>query len=76
MIVAERGAHEDPADPGRKALWVEDAAAQVEQWPGVVAVLYFDADRGCARWIESSPETLAAFRVMGADPYSTRRRRS
>lgn len=69
MIVAEWGAAEDPADPGREASWFDDAATQLKEWPDVVAVLYFDADRGCARWVDSSPETLAAFRAMGADPY-------
>jgi hypothetical protein len=34
-----------------------------------VAVLYFDADRGCARCVDGSAETLAAFRAMAADPY-------
>jgi len=69
MIVAEWGAHEDPADPGREASWFDDASAQLQQWPGIVAVLYFDADRGCARWVDSSPETLAAFQAMAAAPY-------
>jgi len=34
-----------------------------------VAVLYFDADRGCARWVDDSAASLAAFRAMGADAY-------
>jgi hypothetical protein len=25
--------------------------------------------RGCARWVDSSPQTLEAFRVMGSGPY-------
>jgi hypothetical protein len=69
MIVSEWGAHEDPADPGREAAWIEDAAAQLKQWPDVIGVLYFEADRGCARWVDSSPQTNEAFRVMGAGPH-------
>src|SRR3954452_9092392 len=69
MIVAEWGAHEDPADPGREASWFDDAAAQLKQWPGIGAVLYFDADRGWGRGVDSSPETLAAFQAMAAAPY-------
>jgi hypothetical protein len=69
MVVAEWGAHEDPADPGREASWFDEASAQLQQWPGIVAVLYFDADRGCARWVDSSPQTLDAFRAMASNPY-------
>ena len=69
MIVAEWGVREDPAAPGRKATWIDDASAQLQRWPGIVAVLYFDADRGCPRWVESSASSLAAFRAMGAEPY-------
>ena len=43
--------------------------AQLQRWPGIVAVLYFDADRGCPRWVDSSASSLAAFRAMGAEPY-------
>ena len=69
MIVAEWGVREDPAVPGRKASWIDDASAQLQRWPGIVAVLYFDADRGCPRWVDSSSSSLAAFRAMGAEPY-------
>ncbi len=69
MIVAEWGVREDPASPGRKATWIDDASAQLQRWPGIVAVLYFDADRGCPRWVDSSASSLAAFRAMGAEPY-------
>jgi len=69
MIVAEWGVHDDPADPDHAATWFDDAAAQLELWPDIVGVLYFDADRGCARWVDDSAASLAAFRAMGADPY-------
>ena len=58
-----------PGRPGRKAAWIDDASAQLQRWPGIVAVLYFDADRGCPRWVDSSSSSLAAFRAMGAEPY-------
>ena len=46
-----------------------DAHTEQLAWPDIVGVLYFDADRGCARWVDDSAASLAAFRAMGADPY-------
>ena len=69
MIIAEWGAHEDPADPGRKATWIDQASTQLKLWPDIAGVLYYDADKGCDRWVDSSAASLASFRAMGADPY-------
>ena len=69
MIIAEWGGHEDPATPGRKATWIDETSTQLKQWPDIAAVLYFDADKGCDRWVDSSTSSLASFLAMGADPY-------
>ncbi len=69
MVIAEWGTGEDPALPGRKATWIDLAATQLKQWPDVVGAAYFHHDRGCPRWVDSSPSSLASFRAMGADPY-------
>jgi plastocyanin len=69
MIIAEWGGHEDPAVPGRKATWIDQASTQLKLWPDIVGVVYYDSDKGCDRWVDSSPSSLASFRAMGADPY-------
>jgi plastocyanin len=68
MMVAEWGGREDPAVPGRKATWIDEASTQLKKWPDIVGVLYFEADRGCSRWVDSSASSLASFRAMVADP--------
>jgi plastocyanin len=69
MVIAEWGATEDPAIPGRKATWINEAGTQLKSWPEIKGVMYFDTNAGCARWINSSPPSQAAFATMGADPY-------
>jgi plastocyanin len=69
MIVAEWGGHEDPAVAGRKATWIDQASTQVKLWPDIAGILYYDADNGCDRWVDSSASSLASFRAMAADPY-------
>ena len=69
MVIAEWGGREDPAVPGRKATWFDEASTQLKQWPDIAGVIYFDADKGCSRWVDSSPSSLASFQAMGADPY-------
>src|SRR4051812_13494314 len=68
MIIAEWGGREDPAAPGRKATWIDEASTQLKQWPDIVGVIYYDADKGCARWVDTSPASLASFNAMAADP--------
>ena len=55
--------------PGRKAQWFDDAQAQLEAWPEVKAVSYFNVDANCDWLVDSSPSSLSAYRGMGADPY-------
>jgi plastocyanin len=69
MIIAEWGGREDPAVAGRKATWIDEASTQIKKWPDIVGVVYYDADKGCARWVDSSASSLASFHAMGADPY-------
>lgn len=69
MIVAEWGGREDPAAPGRKATWIDESSTQLKEWPDVVGVIYYDADKGCARWVDTSASSLASFTAMAADPY-------
>lgn len=69
MMIAEWGATEDLAKPGRKATWIDEASTQLKQWPQIKGVMYFNTDNGCPRWVDSSAASLAAFSAMGADPY-------
>ncbi len=69
LLIAEWGATEDAALPGRKATWINEASTQLKLWPAIKGVMYFDTNSGCARWLDSSASSLAAFAAMGADPY-------
>jgi plastocyanin len=69
MVIAEWGSYEDPARAGRKAHWIAEAATQLKRWPDVKAAVYYHQNRGCPRWVDSSPSSLDAFRDAAADPY-------
>ncbi len=75
LWLAEFASVEDPAQPDRKAQWI-DAARQLFQSPGweqFRGVLYFHNAHAtgspCQWWIDSSTAASAAFTAMGADPY-------
>ena len=71
MFVAEYGTGEDDQDPNGKAQWFTDAADQLKRWPEIKGVSYFNVGGGypCARYVDSSPQSLSSFQAMGADPY-------
>jgi hypothetical protein len=74
LMVTEYGTVEDPAVPGRKAQWFDDARALFAQ-PGYerfTAVLYFNILQSsfpdCRWFVDSSESSLSAFARMGNDP--------
>ena len=70
LMVGEFGAQE--RNPGEKAQWLADAREALKtKFPGIKAVVYFDADKDYDWRVTSSPETLAAFRDMANDPWFT-----
>jgi hypothetical protein len=75
LAFSEWGSKEDPDDPNRKAAWFHEALDSLRtQYPGVKAVVYFDErkeERGTVNdWrIDTSSESLAAFKAIAADPY-------
>ena len=70
LMVGEFGAQE--RNPGEKAQWLaETRDALKTKFPGIKAVVYFDADKDYDWRVTSSPETLAAFRDMANDPWFT-----
>jgi hypothetical protein len=70
LMVGEYGAQE--RGPGEKAQWLTDAREALKhEFPGIKAVVYFDANKDYDWRVTSSPETLAAFRAMANDPWFT-----
>ncbi|MEO7573132.1 MAG: glycosyl hydrolase, partial [Acidimicrobiales bacterium] len=71
MIVAEWASGEDPLDPNRKAQWIRDGAATWKSWPEIKGVSWFNTgtNPGCPRYVDTTPESLAAYVEIGADPY-------
>jgi hypothetical protein len=68
LMVGEFGAQE--RNPGEKAQWLTEAREALKtKFPGIKAVVYFDADKDYDWRVTSSPETLAAFRAMAQDPW-------
>jgi hypothetical protein len=72
-FIAEWGTTEDPAQPGRKALWFQQAEATVRSWPTLKGLAYFDSDRtkssGCNWTPQTSVSSWNAFKAMALDPY-------
>jgi hypothetical protein len=73
MWLAEWATVEDPAVPGRKARWIQDARALLKRsdYSQFVGVSYFDSyKRAECPWpVETSTSALDAFRAMGADAF-------
>ena len=76
LMVAEWGAQEDPAQPGRKGEWFKQSAQELRQMPLIKAVVYFNSAPACPNWIDSTPAALAGFRSIAKDPYLNTRHRA
>jgi hypothetical protein len=69
-MVGEYGAQE--RNPGDKAQWLAEARQALKtEFPGIKAVLYFDANKDYDWRVSTSPESLAAYRDMANDPWFT-----
>ena len=69
MIITEWASNEDPAIAGRKAAWIDAAAATVHATPQLRALSGFWS-QGEDKAFDSSDSALAAFRAFAADPYT------
>ena len=72
LIVGEYGCVELPGDPSAKANWFRAAAQTIKSWPEVTGVVYshvFDELIDCAYFVDTSPESLAAFKKIGRQRY-------
>ena len=62
-----------PRTPGRKAAWLDEAAATLRSWPNIRAAVYFnnlhDATTGAST---RAPTALDAFRRLANDPWFQR----
>jgi hypothetical protein len=67
LYVIETGCVE--GEPGRKAAWINGAAATLKSWPEVVGVSYNSENTDCTYWADSTPASLSAFTAMGRDNY-------
>jgi hypothetical protein len=71
LVLAEWGSAEDPNDPGRKAQWLADAWATMQNWPNIRAAAYFDSGGTCPDWwVDSSPASLQAFTTLANSAYA------
>lgn len=75
-MIAETATNERGGDPGLKAAWICDAFGRAlpEALPEVSAILWFDEPTNEGGWvvpwpIDSSDESLAAFRAAVSPPY-------
>jgi uncharacterized protein YkwD len=64
-MITEAGCLEDPNDPGRKAAWFREATSWLRTHPDIKAFVYFDTDQRWPWWVDTSPQSLEAYRAMG-----------
>lgn len=67
-MITEAGTLEDPNNPGRKAAWYRGADAWLHSHPNIKAFVYFNTTVRWPWWIDTSPQSLAAFRTLAQDP--------
>lgn len=67
-MITETGTLEDPNNPARKAAWFRGADAWLHTHPNIKALVYFNTTVRWPWWIDTSPQSLAAFRALAHDP--------
>jgi beta-mannanase len=67
-MITETGTLEDPTNPGRKAAWLQGAEGWLQTHPNIKAFIYFNTTVQWPWWIDTSPQSLAAFRTLANDP--------
>jgi beta-mannanase len=69
LIIGEFASVEG-TNPLSKANWITDAYTHIKSdWPQIKAALWFNFPGVCSFPIESSPESIRAYREVIADPY-------
>jgi hypothetical protein len=67
LMVPATGSVEDPANPGRKAAWFDNAVQAMDSMPRIKALVYFHSDRDCPWWADTSSSALRAFKRLARD---------
>jgi hypothetical protein len=73
IMIGETGSNEDPADPDRKAAWLIEMAAALEdgKLPRIRALVYFNqaAPTFCDRYWDTSAASARAFAEIATHPF-------
>jgi hypothetical protein len=67
-MITETGCLEDPADPGRKAAWFNQADVWLHTHPDIKAFVYFNTAMRWPWFVDTSPQSLEAWRALANDP--------
>jgi hypothetical protein len=72
LIITEWNSRDDPNDPARRAVWIDEARETVRRTPQIAAVsAFWSVVDGTG--FDSSPSVLEAFRAFAKDPYTNLR---
>jgi hypothetical protein len=67
-MITETGCLEDPRNPGRKAAWFRQADTWLHSRPNIKAFVYFDTNQRWPWWVDTSTQSLNAFKAMAHNP--------
>jgi hypothetical protein len=70
-MIAEWGTEEDPATPGRKAQWFNNARAWLKTQPAIKAVSYYNSNVAYPWWIDTTTSSLTAYKTLATDTWFT-----
>lgn len=67
-MITETGVLEDPGHPGRKAAWFNNVVPWLRTHPDIKAFVYFNSGVKYPWWLDTSPQSLQAFRALAHNP--------
>jgi hypothetical protein len=70
LMVGEWGVWRSASDPGHPAAFFATAGLQIQLFPRIKALVYFDTPNAAGKdsQVEASPDALAAYRELGREP--------
>jgi beta-mannanase len=70
LMISGTGTTEDPADPGRKGRWFQNAARTLQNsMPNVKALVYAESSGSCDWRVGSSDAAVEGFAKLATDPW-------